>query len=84
MAMEVIYSGCCGLDVHKASVTACVLWSEGCARARKEKRRFGTFTGDLLQVADWLRACGVTHVAMEATGVYWKNHEGVAALTDAG
>jgi transposase len=70
--MEVVYRCCCGLDVHKASITACVLWAEGGGRARKEKRRFGTFTSDLVQMADWLRACGVTHVAMEATGVYWK------------
>src|SRR5688572_2815879 len=70
--MEVVYPCCCGLDVHKVSVTACVLWAERGGRARKEKRRFGTFTADLLQLADWLRACGVTHVAMEATGVYWK------------
>jgi transposase len=60
-----------------------VLWAEGGGRARKEKRRVGTFTANLLALADWLRACGVTHVAMEATGVYWKNHAGVA-LTDAG
>ncbi len=64
--MEVVYRCCCGLDVHQASMTACVLWSEG--GVRKEKRRFGTCTSDLLQLADWLRACGVTHIAMEATG----------------
>lgn len=69
--MEVVYPCCCGLDVHKASVTACVLWVES-GRRRKEKRRFGTFSTDLLAMADWLRTCGVTHVAMEATGVYWK------------
>jgi len=70
--MEVLYACCCGLDVHKKSITACVLWAEGKGKARKEKRRFGTFTRELLQLADWLRACGVTHVAMESTGVYWK------------
>jgi transposase len=69
--MEVVYPCCCGLDVHKASITACVLWADR-GRARREKRRFGTFTRDLLELGDWLRACGVTHVAMEATGVYWK------------
>ena len=42
--MEVVYPCCCGLDVHTASITACVLWAEGGGRARKEKRRFGTFT----------------------------------------
>ena len=40
--------------------------------SRKEKRSFATFTHDLLRLADWLRECGVTHVAMESTGVYWK------------
>jgi transposase len=70
--MEVIYPCCCGLDVHKKSITACVLWAEAKGKSRKEKRRFGTFTHDLLQLADWLGESGVTHVAMESTGVYWK------------
>jgi len=70
--MEVIYPCCCGLDVHKKRITACVLWAEGKGKGRKEKKNFGTFTHDLLQLADWLQACGVTHVAMESTGVYWK------------
>jgi transposase len=50
-------------------VTACVLWASG---RRKQTREFGTFTRELLELADWLRACGVTHVALESTGVYWK------------
>src|SRR6266404_3889680 len=70
--MEVVYLCCCGLDVHKKSITACVLWAEAKGKSRKEKKRFGTFTHDLLQLADWLQECGVTHVAMESTGVYWK------------
>jgi transposase len=70
--MEVLHACCCGLDVHKKGVTACVLWAEGKGKKRKEKRQFGTMTRDLLALADWLRACGVTHVAMESTGVYWK------------
>src|SRR5437879_5207496 len=70
--MEVVYPCCCGLDVHKKSITACVLWAEAKGKRRKEKRRFGTFTHDLLQLADWLGESGVTHVAMESTGVYWK------------
>ena len=69
--MDVVYPRCCGLDVHKASITACVLLSEG-GRKQKHLRRFGTMTGDLLLLADWLRELGVTHVAMESTGVYWK------------
>lgn len=70
--MEVVNPCCCGLDVHKGSVTACVIWAGERGKKRREKRSYGTFTRDLLQLADWLRACGVTHVAMESTGVYWK------------
>lgn len=70
--MEVVYPCCCGLDVHKKSITACVLWTETKGKSRKEKRSFGTFTQDLLRLADWLQECGVTHLAMESTGVYWK------------
>ena len=67
--MDVVHEVCCGLDVHKKSVTACVLWASG---RRRQTRAFGTFTRELLELGDWLRACGVTHVAMESTGVYWK------------
>jgi len=67
--MQVMYEVCCGLDVHKKGVTACVLWASG---RRRQIRNFGTFTRELLELTDWLRACGVTHVAMESTGVYWK------------
>ena len=70
--MEVLYRCCCGLDVHKKSITACVLWAEGKGQRRKERRTFGTFTQDLLRLLDWLKECGVTHAAMESTGVYWK------------
>ncbi len=70
--MEVLYPCCCGLDVHKKSITACVLWAKGGGKNRKEKRVFGTVTRELLVLADWLCACGVTRVAMESTGVYWK------------
>jgi transposase len=66
--MQVMHDVCCGLDVHKKSVTACVLWASG----RRQKREFGTFTKDLLELSDWLRGCSVTHVALESTGVYWK------------
>jgi transposase len=67
--MQVMHEVCCGLDVHKKSVTACVLWASG---RRRQTREFGTSTKDLLALSDWLRSCGVTHVAMESTGVYWK------------
>src|SRR2546427_8550425 len=67
--MQVVHEVCCGLDVHKKSVTACVLWAAG---RRRQTREFGPFTQELLELADWLRDCGVTHVALESTGVYWK------------
>lgn len=65
--MQVVYKRCCGLDVHKRSVTACIITPEG-----KELRRFGTFTRDLLEMVDWIKQNGCTHVAMESTGSYWK------------
>lgn len=70
--MHVVYPYCCGLDVHKRSVTACLLRSEASDRSHPEIRRFGTMTRDLLELADWLQSHNVTHVAMESTGVYWK------------
>jgi transposase len=70
--MDVVYRRCCGLDVHKDSVSACVLVAEPTGRRRKELRRFGTMTRDLLELLDWLLELRVTHAAMESTGVYWK------------
>lgn len=70
--MQVIHERCAGLDVHKKSVSACVLCGESGARKVREIRVFGTMTRDLLELADWLKARGVTQVAMEATGVYWR------------
>ena len=65
--MEVVHQRCCGLDVHKRTVVACVITPEG-----KRTRRFKTMTKDVLRLADWLGEEGVTHVAMESTGVYWQ------------
>jgi transposase len=70
--MEVIYERCCGLDVHKKSVTACLIVPGAGGAPRKEVRRFGTMTDDLLGMADWLAGAGCTHVALESTGVYWQ------------
>ena len=70
--MHVVYERCCGLDVHKTSVVACLLVAEGNGRSRKQVRTFGTMTADILALADWLAAAGCTHVAMESTGIYWK------------
>ena len=69
--MELIYKRCCGLDVHKKTVVACVQIREG-ETLHKEIQTFPTMTSDLLVLRDWLEAHGVTHVAMESTGVYWK------------
>ena len=65
--MKVLYERCCGLDVHKKSMTACVLTPAG-----QEVRVFGTTHGEVLGLADWLQTLGVPIVAMESTGVYWK------------
>jgi transposase len=70
--MEIIYPRCCGLDVHKRSVSACVRRLEADGSLDQETRTFATMTRDILEMADWLAAAGVTQVAMEATGVYWK------------
>jgi transposase len=70
--MEPIYPCCAGLDVHKETVVACLRRIDSAGRAHKEVRTFGTMTRDLLALSDWMAAEGVTHVAMESTGVYWK------------
>ena len=66
--MEVLYERCCGLDVHKKSVVACLLISQPAGEPVKTIRTFGTMTADLLALADWLMEAGCTHVAMESTG----------------
>jgi transposase len=58
-----------GLDVHQASIVACVLIGRPGYKPRKEIRHFGTMTADLEALRDWLRELGVTHVGMESTGV---------------
>ena len=69
--MEVIHRRCSGLDVHKETVVACVrLVLDG--KITREVRRFETTTSGLLLLLAWLTEMGCTHVAMEATGVYWK------------
>ncbi len=70
--MRIVYQRCCGLDVHKDSVTACLLLIDDDGEFQVEKRRFGTMTCDLRELGTWLKAKGVERVAMEATGVYWK------------
>lgn len=70
--MERVYERCCGVDVHKKRVVACLRLPGGRHRRRGTVRTFGTTTSELLRLADWLTENGCTHVAMESTGVYWK------------
>ena len=70
--MRILYRRCAGLDVHKASVVACVLTVTEPDRIEEEVRRFGTMTEDLRELAAWLKGRAVERVAMESTGVYWK------------
>ncbi len=76
--MDVVHERCCGLDVHKLTVVACLLTpgTSGApgekGRPSKEVRTFGTMTEDLLALSDWLAAAACTHVVLESTGVYWK------------
>jgi|SRR5215208_5478485 len=70
--METVFERVCALDVHKAQVTACVRVPAAAGRREQQLAEFQTTTRELLALRDWLDAYGVTHVAMEATGVYWK------------
>lgn len=70
--MQVVYPRCAGLDVHKKTVVACRLWVDAAGVVQRNLRTFGTMTGDLLVLRDWLACMGITHVAMESTGVYWR------------
>jgi hypothetical protein len=72
LIMDVVYRRCCGIDMHKCSVAAWLsIWEED-GTIRKDKRVFGTITGELRRLAKWLGHHAVTQVAMEATGVYWE------------
>jgi len=78
---EVVYERCCGMDVHKEDVKACVN-----INGKKEVKTFSTMTDDLLAMSKWLKEKGVQMVAMESTGSYWKpvfnilESEGVPAI----
>jgi transposase len=79
--MDVIYERCCGLDIHKATITACVIDGR-----KKEIKTFGTMTDDLLQMTAFLKERGVQMTAMESTGSFWKpifnimEVEGISAI----
>ena len=70
--MEVLYTHCAGLDVHKKTVVVCCLTPGADGTLLRQIRTFSTMTQDLLALSDWLSSLGVTHVAMEATGEFWK------------
>lgn len=70
--MEILYARCAGLDVHKESVSVCVLSPGPQGEPERQIEQFGTTTAELRRLRDWLGAQGVTHAAMESTGVYWK------------
>ena len=70
--MDVTYTHCAGLDVHKKTVVACCITPGIKGEKQLEIRTFGTMTADLLALSDWLSLKGVTHVAMESTGEFWK------------
>ncbi len=71
--MQIVYERCAGLDVHKRTVVVCgAITPDAQDRRCKERRTFSTMTADLLRLRDWLKGLGVTHVAMESTGSFWK------------
>jgi transposase len=75
--MEVLHGSCCGLDVHKKSITACMITSKG-----KETRTFATMTRNLIDLVDWVKQNRCSHVAMESTGDYWKPIYNLLELED--
>jgi len=70
--ITVVLENCAGLDVHRDSVVACVMWGAAHAEAQWEIQRFGTTVPELLQLKTWLREHGCQHVVMESTGAYWE------------
>jgi transposase len=70
--MQILYRCCCGLDVHKKMVVACLLRIDEAGEFFQQVRTWGTTTAELLQLSDWLVEAGCQVVAMESTGVYWK------------
>lgn len=70
--MEVIFQRCCGIDVHKETLTACIMIGEGERVGKKEIRTYSTMTEDIERLRDWLKAEGIKHIAIESTGIYWR------------
>jgi len=72
MSESILYQRCAGLDVHKETVVACSMLTANSRKPSKQIRTFATTTVGLLALSDWLKGQGVTDVAMESTGVYWR------------
>ena len=70
--MQTLIERGCGLDVHQATVVACILIVRKDGKVQKQVRTFGTTTRELLSLREWMLSQGRTHVAMESTGIYWK------------
>lgn len=70
--MRVHHTICCGIDVHKNSVTACLMWGPADQEPQFEIRRFGTMTSELKALGEWLKQANCEITAMESTGAYWK------------
>jgi len=70
--MQIIYEYCAGIDIHKKMVVVCLIMLNAAGQRVKEIRSFRTTTAGVLELRDWLQTAGCTHVAMEATGVYWR------------
>ena len=70
--MDVIYTHCAGLDVHKKTVVVCCITPGQKGEKLSEERTFGTMTADLLVLSDWLTSKQITHLAIESTGEFWK------------
>ncbi|GHO53284.1 IS110 family transposase [Ktedonobacter robiniae] len=70
--MEVLYERCCGLDVHKNTVVACIMLTPPNGRVQKTVRTFGTTTAEIVALRDWIDAQHVSHIAMESTGIFWR------------
>lgn len=70
--MDVVHPRCAGLDIHKKTIVACRLLTDSSGHVERTKRTFETFTDAIEALGDWLIESGVTHVAMESTGVYWQ------------
>ena len=70
--MEVLYERCCGLDVHKNTVVACMMITPPNGRVKKTVRTFGTTTAEILALRDWVDEQQVSHLALERTGIFWR------------